>query len=69
MPLPITAESVEAFAMRYLAQAEKTDDLLTQELRHDWAYSAALLLNQHRYYDQAARIFDRCQSLKSAMNA
>ena len=69
MPIPLTPESVEAFALRHIEQAEKTEDLLSKETRHDWAHSAALLLLEHRYYEHADRIFARCNALRKQINS
>lgn len=69
MPQPITPESVEAFAMSYLAKCEKSDDAVANEARYDWAWGAAMLLQEHRHYEHADRVFDKCKSVRQSMNA
>lgn len=69
MPLPITPESVEDFAMQYLGQIEKSDDAQANEVRYDWAWGAAMLLQQHRYRDHANRVFDQCYRVRKSMSA
>lgn len=69
MPIPLTPESVEAFAMSYLAKCEKSDDAVANEARYDWAWGAAMLLQEHCHYEHADRIFARCNALRKQINS
>lgn len=69
MSLPITPESLEAFGLRRLELAQVlADNIQAAEMHLDLAFAAAILLQEHRYYELANSLFDRCKEVRKQVS-